>query len=179
MMADESGGSIPSLKMIVDQVLHLKLPASHHDSVEDARASLYAAAYYLVHQGQLPTLVRNTNSSSNNHGTSNNNQNNQGSDSLLVHHVPAYCTEEHIQRLFVSYTSIVPLKISPIVRTAVTNDTSISKSDTVGRSIVSFASAKHAELAFESIVGPLKPDKQGRPQKRVYLKVGGYVNVRK
>ena len=41
-----------------------------------------------------------------------------------------------------------------------------------------FSSEAHAALAFESLAGPNRPDKSGRPQKRVYLKGGGYICVR-
>ena len=51
-------------------------------------------------------------------------------------------------------------------------------SDT-GKTTVTFASVQHANLAFNALAGEPKPDKTGRMQKRVYLRTGGYIAVRK
>lgn len=167
--------------MLTEQVLGSRLPGKHHDSVEDSRNALYAAAYYLDNDGVTPALVRAQAANGRRRdlagaasaGGDAASSSSSGESSLLVHHIPSYCAEEHIERLFVSYASILPTKVSPIVRTVDPSE------ESVGRSLVYFATPKHAELAFECIVGPLKPDKQNRPQKRVYLKSGGYINVRK
>lgn len=47
-----------------------------------------------------------------------------------------------------------------------------------GKSVVIFKSQEHANLAFQSISGPVRPDNNNKPQKRVYLKAGGYLAVR-
>jgi len=49
-----------------------------------------------------------------------------------------------------------------------------------GKATAVFPSAQHADLAFDSIAGPNRPDKSGRAQKRIYFKSGGgYICVRK
>lgn len=163
-----NGDTIPSLRMLADQVLQLKTPVKLHDSVEDSRISCYAAAYHLLHGGQFPTMHRGK-SSDRGAGA----RTVQDETTLLVHHIPSFCAEEHIERMFLSFTSVAPTKVNPISRTVDAAD------ESQGKTLVTFLSAKHAELAFDTLQGAIKPDKQNRPQKRVFLKNGSYVNVRK
>ena len=171
-------GAAPSLRDVSEQILGTKL-SDTHDSVEDARASLYAAAVLLVRGPQLPLVRRVGNPSTS--GNNNNNGNSSATapvgSSLLVHRIPDYCTEQHVQEMIVAYTQVMPAKINPITRGAPSN----GEANTVpsGKTTIYFASATHCDLAFESIPGPNRPDKQNRDQKRVYFKGGGYICVRK
>lgn len=162
-----NGDTIPSLRMLAEQLLQIRSGVKLHDSVDDSRISCYAAAYHLLHGGQFPAMQRGKVSS---HGVG---RTGQDDSTLLVHHIPAFCGEEHIERMFVSFTNVIPTKVNPISRTV------DAAEESHGKTLVHFLSAKHAELAFETIQGTIKPDKQNRPQKRVFLKNGSYVNVRK
>lgn len=170
-------GAAPSLRDVSEQILGTKLPDTH-DSVEDARAALYGAAVLLSRGPQLPIVRKNstngtvattaaarTEAAAAAVGTS-----------LLVHRIPDYCTEQHIQEMIVAYTQVMPCKVNPITRGAPTTDASSVPS---GKTTIFFSSQIHCDLAFESIAGPNRPDKQNRDQKRVYFKGGGYICVRK
>lgn len=171
---EDGSKTTPGLRLVADQVLGMSLTSSHHDSAEDARTSLYAAAYYLHHDGKTPALVRDPTLTKKNHGLTRNNLKPRD-NALMVHHIPGYCSEDHVQRMIVSYTNIIPQEVKPIVRGL----PEASGDDAMGKTMVYFASAMHAELAFDSISGTVRQDKSNRPQKRVYLKSGGFVNVRK
>lgn len=144
----------PSLRDISLQVFGIKLP-DRHDSVQDAMASLRAAAY-IAQNGSHPPIHRTRNESE--------------ASSLFFHKIPDYCTEEHIHQMVVESTHILPASISNITRGA-TRD--------AGKTTVRFSSTKHADLAFESFAGPVRHEKSNREQKRIYLKGGGYICVRK
>jgi hypothetical protein len=166
-------GAAPSLRDVSEQILGTKL-SDTHDSVEDARASLYAAAVLLI-SGPQPALVRRVgNPSSAANGAASADK--QAAFSLLVHRIPDYCTEQHVQEMIVAYTQVMPAKISPITRGAPSTGADSVPS---GKTTIFFSSQIHCDLAFESIPGPNRPDKQQRDQKRVYFKGGGYICVRK
>lgn len=180
-------GAAPSLRDVAEQVLGTKL-SDTHDSVEDAQASLNAAAALML-RGPQPPLIRKVGNPSThalNAAGGNaaataagaNSASTAAPGSLLVHRIPDFCTEQHIQEMMVAYTQVMPAKVGPIQRGAPTSGTDSSAVPS-GRCSVFFASQIHCDLAFESISGPNRPDKQGRSQKRVYLKGGGYICVRK
>lgn len=171
-------GAAPSLRDVSEQILGTKLPDTH-DSVEDARASLYAGAVLLSRGPQLPIVRRNTTNGTVASAAANAAAAAAASTtgcSLLVHRIPDYCTEQHIQEMIVAYTQVMPCKVNPITRGAPGTD---SASVPSGKTTIFFSSQIHCDLAFESIAGPNRPDKQNRSQKRVYFKGGGYICVRK
>ena len=143
-----------SLKDLAMGVLTREMP-NVHDSVNDARV-----AYLCLEEGWLKTngkpepIVRT--------------QKKRGGVDLFVHRIPKGCFPEHLENMFLKHTNIKPSEISPIE----------FNSDT-GKTMAVFTTADHANLAFASISGEAKPDKTGRLQKRVYLKTGGYVCIRK
>lgn len=153
---NESDTSLPGLRLISEQLLNLNLPEPH-DSVEDARVSLYAAIYACLTQPSSQQVSRKSSADT---------------CSLLVHRIPQTCTEEHIRAMFITFSHVAPLKVSAISRTE-------SSVDPVGKALVTFSSLKHSELAFDTIDGPVRLDKKNTPQKRIYLQGGGYVCVRK
>ncbi len=128
---------------------------------------MFAAAYALIHQS-VPAILRTPIAAR----TSDN-----SAVQLMIHRIPAFCTAEHIKQMLVEYTNVVPISISAIERVAGNHDE--SSSECFGRAVVVFSSLQHAELAFNTIQGPNRPDKQGRPQKRVYFKNGGHMYVRR
>ena len=125
-----------------------------HDSVRDARTSLYAASIILVAGPQAP-IVRNT----------------KGRSQLFVHRLPDYCTEEHLKAMIMQHTNVVPSSIEPIIRNPVTENS--------GKTNIIFTSTEHADLAFTTIAGPIRPDAHNKEQKRIYMKAGGYIYIRK
>ena len=150
-------GAAPSVRDVSEQILGIKLPDTH-DSIQDARTSLYAAAQVLLYGPQRPIKRANKIPSG---------------AQLLVHRIPDFCTDDHIHQMIVAYTQIIPVKVHPISR-----NPEKGSNDPNGKTSILFASQQHADLAFESIVGPNRPDKQNRSQKRIYLKGGGYVCIR-
>lgn len=160
-----------SVRDISEQVLGVKL-SEIHDSVQDARSALYVAAVILLYGPHKPLQRTSGNLSSSGKLAAAN-----SFPQLLVHRIPDFCTDEHILEMMIQYTKIVPAKVHPIVRSAASS--SGADAGASGKAIVQFASQMHADLAFDSIVGPNRPDKQNRSQKRIYLKGGGYICVRK
>ena len=147
-------GGAPSIRDISSQVFGIKLP-EQHDSVQDAMASL-RAALYIARNGSHPPIHRTRNETE--------------ASSLLCHKIPDICTEEHIHQMFVELTSIIPTNVGSIVR---------ASTHGAGKATIRFASERHADLAFDSLVGPVRHEKSNREQKRVYLKGGGHLCVRK
>lgn len=171
--------SIPGILLSIESnclslsITGMKLPETH-DSIQDSRTALYAAAVILISGPQKP-LIRtsgNLSSSAANRDV--------GKFQLLVHRIPDFCTDEHITEMIIKYTQIVPVKVNPIQRSTATAPTEgNAAANANGKTTVQFLSQMHADLAFDSIVGPNRPDKQNRDQKRIYLKGGGYICVRK
>jgi hypothetical protein len=163
-----------SLRDISEQVLGIKLPRLH-DSVQDARAALQAAAY-ICKNGTAPAIVREASTSS--------------EPSLLLHRIPDYCTVDSVRQMLISSTYVVPTSVYSINRNATPGASSSAAASAdiqsppasgaaVGKMNAVFSTQQHADLAFESIPGPIRPDASKRPQKRVYLQGGGYIYVRK
>ena len=55
----------------------------------------------------------------------------------------------------------------------------IQFSGSSGKTHVSFKSPRHANLAFDTLDGNAEEEKSGRLQKKVYLRNGDYIRVRK
>mmetsp|Transcript_45175 Transcript_45175/g.88369 ORF Transcript_45175/g.88369 Transcript_45175/m.88369 type:complete len:423 (-) Transcript_45175:132-1400(-) len=87
---------------------------------------------------------------------------------LLVHRIPKRCTEEHLSKIFSAHTGDVPAEIPQI---------EFGNGNT-GKVMVRFESKEQAASVFEGIEGKIQNDAAGAPQKRVYLKNGGYINIR-
>ena len=180
-------GASPSLRDVSEQITGATL-SDTHDSVEDARGSLYAAAMLLVH-GPQRAVVR-KNGLINGNGTHGDARVYSSSStlaagdvlpSLLIHRIPDYCSEQHIHEMLLGYTQVMPARVLPITRGPPSAPAGGGGGEAVpsGKTTVFFSSQLHCDLAFESIAGPNRPDKQNRDQKRVYFKSGGYICVRK
>lgn len=83
---------------------------------------------------------------------------------LNKHRIPSIVQPEHIVDMFQSRTHVTPVGVDPIIPTG--NGTGAAA---LGRTTARFLSKAHADLAFETLTGPARPDKGGRDQKRVYL----------
>ncbi len=148
-------GQSPSVRDIADQLLGIQM-GNIHDSVQDAGAAMKAALYLM--QYGLPQEI----------GRS------EGDKTcLMVHRIPDGFTEQHIVQLFTTSTFVVPSRVQPIAKNA--NSTAPNNLKTMAY----FETAAHAELAFETLAGPDRPDKSNKSQKRVYVTGGGYICVRK
>jgi hypothetical protein len=158
-------GHHASVRDVSEQVLGIRLPELH-DSIQDARAALQAAAYICKH-GTAPLITR---SWSRPAGSELAGSESELGPNLLLHRIPSSCSEEHIKEMILTNTSICPAKILPVSR-GTDGDT--------GKTTILFSSQLHADLAFDSIPGPNRPDKANRAQKRIYLKGGGYICIRK
>ncbi|KAL3811861.1 hypothetical protein ACHAXA_009220 [Cyclostephanos tholiformis] len=95
-------------------------------------------------------------------------QQQQHTNVLLVHRLPVNTLPEHISEMFLAYASIRPKTVPDI-----------AFAGPHGKCHVEFSSSQHAELAYATLVGEERADKTGKMQKRVGLKGGGYVCVRK
>ena len=171
-----SGGLTPSLRNLAHGVLGGREMPEVHDSVNDARVALACAQYYVDMGGKVNTIDKvykrsdrpNNNSSSSTPGGGRNGSDQQHTAILLVHRLPVNTLPEHLTEMFLAYSSIRPKSVPDIAYTGVH-----------GKCHVEFTSAAHAELAYSTLVGEERADKTGKMQKRVGLKGGGYVCVRK
>ena len=92
--------------------------------------------------------------------------------------------------MILKYTKVVPDAVEAITASGISSNEGNSggpsgDSTPRGKVVVTFETQAHAELAFDSIPGPNRPDKAGKAQKRIYFKGngasggGGYINLRK
>ena len=153
------------MRDVSEHILGTKLP-DLHDSVLDARASNQAAMYLLV-QGcpEVPPACPRTGSTASSNLAA----------QLLAHRLPGGCTADNLLAMVMKYTRVIPESVGAV--------TGIGEGDdqAKGKSIITFTSKAHADLVFDSVPGPNRPDKSNKAQKRIYLKgdAGGYINLRK
>ena len=150
--AKDNAISSVSLKDLVKTLFHKDMPETH-DSVNDARKALECVQYWVEKDGDVPAIERTFR-----------NKGNQ----LFVHRIPKQCRPQHLEKMFLKNTSIAPTEVDDIEFLSET-----------GKTHVSFKSVRHASLAFDTLEGIPEPDKSGRLQKKVYLRTGDYVRVRK
>lgn len=165
----------PSLRDVSTSILGNKI-SDIHDSAQDARAALHAAMYLLM-SDDVSALTKGAK------GDKGETSGVAESQQLLVHRIPEFCTEAHISQMILDYAKVVPAQVLQINRGNVQGPGDGKGGDEPrGKTTVEFTSDRHAALAFDSIVGPNRPDKSGRDQKRIYFKSqrgGGYICVRK
>ena len=88
---------------------------------------------------------------------------------LFIHRIPKdKCTESHLSTMFLVHTDLQPKEVEPIQFTG-----------NVGKTYVVFRSTRHAELAFDTLQDKAVADPTGRLQKKVFLRNGSYIRVRK
>ena len=141
-----------SLRDIVQSVFKMEMPTVH-DSVNDARKSLECAKHYVLSDGDVEAIDR----------TPRNN-----AHQLFVHRIPKQCKGSHLENMFLNHTCVQPTDVD-----------AIEFSGDTGKTHVSFRSPRHANLAFDTLEGNAEEEKSGRLQKKVYLRNGSYVRVRK
>ena len=158
---NESPNQAPSIRDVSEFILKEDMTLIH-DSVRDAQAAL-KAAQYIVEHGDPPSVPRSSSSSVRPLNTA-----------LLVHRIPEGCDSDTIHQMIVQMASIVPVTVQSI------NWVNDAKGSAMwGKTTIFFATKEHADLAFEGLPGPNRPDKSDRPQKRIYFQSGGYMCIRK
>ena len=165
----------PSLRDVAQQSLGLKL-ADTHNSIEDAQSSMRAAMHVLQHGSPQPF------SRSVPLGQASPVPGVPAGALLLLHRLPEGTTEEVLMQMLIAHAKVVPAAIQFVSASGQAADeapSSPAPGAANGKALAVFQSEQHAGLAFDSITGPNRPDKGGRAQKRVYLKAGGYICVRK
>jgi RNA exonuclease 1 len=150
--AKDSTTSSVSLKDLVSSIFETVMPDTH-DSVNDARKALDCVRHWVEKDGDVVTIERTAKYNGN---------------QLFLHRIPKQCKIHHLTSMFVKHTSIEPSMVDEI-----------EFSGESGKTHATFRSTRHASLAFDSLEGTAELDKSGRPQKKVYLRNGDYVRVRK
>eukprot|EP00984_Skeletonema_dohrnii_P010949 scaffold4319_cov133-Skeletonema_dohrnii-CCMP3373.AAC.3 len=160
-VSKDDDGSTPSLKNLAINVLKKQMPEVH-DSVNDARVALDCAEYYCSKGGKVAPVekvfTRKARASTDAADTT----------MLLVHRLPTSTQPNHLVEMFLAYTNVKPKNVPDIIF-----------SGSHGKCNVEFTTKEHAELAYTTLAGEEREDKTGKKQKRVSLKGGGYVCVRK
>ena len=146
-----------SLRDLAMSVMTREMPEVH-DSVNDALVALLAIQAGYLETGGSPAPVARSFPP----------RRKGASSELFVHRIPKGVFQQHISKMFLAHTQIEPKEVPTIEFNSET-----------GKTTVVFASGDHANLVFKSLEGEAKPDKTGRLQKRVYLRNGGYICIRK
>jgi RNA exonuclease 1 len=159
-VSEDDDGSTPSLKNLAINVLKKQMP-DVHDSVNDARVALDCAEHYRSKGGNVAPVEK---------VFTRKRMSTDPADTtmLLVHRLPATTQPNHLVEMFLAYTNIKPKNVPDILF-----------SGSHGKCNVEFTTKEHAELAYNTLAGEERKDKTGKEQKRVSLKGGGYVCVRK
>ncbi|CAM9993443.1 unnamed protein product [Heterosigma akashiwo] len=151
-------GRTPGLKDLAAGVLGRPME-QHHDSVYDARVTFEVAAAALT-RGLGPVAKLEADEAEGGGGGRP-----EGlakvRNGLLVHRIPKRVTEDALRRVLAQKTWVLPKAVDPIQRRADGSN---------GKTMVTFASIEHADLAFDAISGAPKPTSSGYQQKRIYLK---------
>ena len=129
-----------------------------HDSVNDARTAWKCLEHYVDRNGQVEPVERTARTPRHGYGCK-----------LFVHRIPRSCDENHLKQMFLLHARVEPDVIDPL---------EFGNGD-FGKTIATFRTIQHANVAFESIDGKADADPSGRLQKKVFLKTGGYIRVRK
>ena len=154
---DRDPNASPGLREVANVVLKTSLSPTH-DSLQDANVAL-SLAEFVKRNGFQPPIHRNGSE--------------ENSSTLLLHRIPSSCNNDILRQIFMTAAHIVPVEIQTLQHAGLSSTMPAGKANAV------FSSPKHAKLAFDSLAGPERPDKANRPQKRVYLKQGGYIYIRK
>jgi RNA exonuclease 1 len=154
--ADDSETATVSLRDLSSHVLKNNMP-DKHDSVNDARVAFQCLEKYRLADGNMEKIPR----------TSRNRT--DYNCQLFVHRIPKGMVDEsQLANMFLAHTDIQPTEVDEI-----------DFSGNSGKTHVHFRTGKHGNLAFESLEGKAEADLSGRLQKKVFLRNGNYVRVRK
>jgi RNA exonuclease 1 len=150
--AQDSTSASVSLKDLVMGVFKKEMPDTH-DSVNDARKAFECVLHYVEKNGDVEPVERMPKHKAN---------------QLFVHRIPKQCKPQHITNMFLNHTGVQPTEVEDL-----------EFSGDSGKAHVTFRSTRHAGLAFDTLEGTAEADKSGKMQKKVFLRNGSYVRVRK
>ena len=158
--AVDSETATVALRDLATCVLKTTMPEKH-DSVNDARIAFQCLKHYHENNGKVEKIAR----------TPRKNKNAADfASQLFVHRIPKdACDETQLAAMFLAHTHVQPVEVDTIDYAA----------GTIGKTHVHFASDRHGNLAFDSLEGKAMADASGRLQKKVYLRNGNYIRVRK
>ena len=155
--ASDSETASVSLKDLAKAVLGKEMP-NKHDSVNDAITAQKCIEHYLEKKGKVKEVVRSSVV-----------QREAAASQLFIHRIPkGVCSEENLTKMFLVHTSVQPSAMD-----------SIEFTGDHGKTHVTFPSSRHANLAFDSLDSKAEEEASGRLQKKVFLRNGGYIRVRK
>lgn len=154
--AKDNPTATPSLKDTVKTMLKKEMPDTH-DSVNDARKALECVLHWVQNDGNVELVERSVKQRPESKG-----------HQLFIHRIPKICNEEHLSSMFLKHSYVQPIEVEDI-----------QFSGSSGKTHVSFKSPRHANLAFDTLDGTAEEEKSGRLQKKVYLRNGDYIRVRK
>lgn len=161
---EDAPNHTPALKDVASALLGLDM-ADMHDSVADARVTLRIARHFLD-RGPVAPVPR-LPAAPNKKGR----RAEAVQSCLLLHRIPSFVTAAHIKDMFQTRTHVAPVTVDPVATSGAEGS--------LGRATARFLSKGHADLAFATLTGPARPDKDGRLQKRVHLAgKKDYVQVR-
>lgn len=155
--AKDSKSASVSLKDLVQGVFQTTMPETH-DSVNDARKALECCLHWVENDGNVVEIERSNRTS----------VNPLASSQLFVHRIPKVCKTNDLTGMILKHTDVQPSNVDPI-----------EFSGNTGKTLITFKSARHCRLAFETLEGTAEEDASGRAQKKVYLRTGGYIRIRK
>lgn len=163
---EEHANSTPSLKNLAHGVLKKPMP-DVHDSVNDAAVALACAENYVSKNGNVDPIEK---VFSRSHSRVDGRDKLKSADTsmLLVHRLPQGSQPSHIMDMLLAFTFVKPKNVAEIIF-----------SGKHGKCHVEFSTEEHAELAYLTLSGEEHEDKTGKKQKRVKMKNGDYVCVRK
>jgi len=163
---EEHANSTPSLKNLAHGVLKKAMP-DVHDSVNDAAVALACAEHYVSKNGNVEPIEK---VFSRSHSRVDGRDRLKSADTsmLLVHRLPQGSQPSHIMDMLLAFTFVKPKNVAEIIF-----------SGKHGKCHVEFSTKEHAELAYLTLSGDEHEDKTGKKQKRVKMKNGDYVCVRK
>ena len=150
--ARDSTTASVSLKDLVKGIFNKEMPDTH-DSVNDARKAFECVLHYVEKNGDVEPIERIP--KNNGH-------------QLFVHRIPKQCKPQHLTNMFLNHTGVQPTEVEDL-----------EFSGDTGKAHVTFRSTRHAGLAFDTLEGTAEADKSGKLQKKVFLRNGSYVRVRK
>lgn len=155
--AADSPRAAVSLKDLSLAILKKPMP-NKHDSVNDARVTLACLEHYREKEGKVEPIQRSAKDLKD-----------KCAKQLFIHRIPKNLTDTHLAQMFTLFTDIQPSEVESIDFGSNGN----------GKTTVNFRSERHANLAFDTLEGKPETEASGRLQKKVYLRDGNYIRVRK
>jgi len=166
--AADSETATVSLKDLASNILKKEMPETH-DSVNDAITALLCLEHYIEKDGQVELIERSARKPRD-FRDPNVKSFEYYACQLFIHRIPKSVDESHISKLFLSHSDIQPTEVKPLEYVDGGH----------GKTHVTFASKRHADLAFDCLEGS-KPDQDpsGRLQKKIFLRNKSYIKIRK